>query len=334
MVQVSHQSLANDSQLTGKASTFPSCRANYFRVADTPKKEVSIAVAAFDTTGTNVMSIVSSGHEIDVTDTGSWTLMVPTSGTVEVNCNQRDYTAKAGEAIIVGPTRRRTRVSGPESEDFKGYLLKVRCSEVDSSEPNCDIFKFSTNSSNNAVTGVASTRYLLDYIFADLVAKPSILLEYNAASHVENLLRDQVRGLVGTCLDNEKGTPPLLSQRRVWEAERFMRVHFAEPLKLSEIASAINSNPRRLQAAFRHVTGMTPWTMLTSIRLEEARIRLLDSGPSGNVTSIAFDCGITHLGRFAKAYRTVYGESPHETLLRGKTKRENRSNVLEPSLPI
>ncbi|MBU6180330.1 MAG: hypothetical protein KGR69_11730 [Verrucomicrobia bacterium] len=38
------------------------------------------------------------------------------------------------------------------------------------------------------------------------------------------------------------------------------------------------------------------------------------SGGPGQVTRIAFDHGIAHLGRFPALYRSLFGELPRETL--------------------
>ena len=45
----------------------------------------------------------------------------------------------------------------------------------------------------------------------------------------------------------------------------------------------------------------------------------------GEITSIATGLGFTHLGRFSIAYREVFGESPSQTLRRGRAKLARRS---------
>lgn len=55
-----------------------------------------------------------------------------------------------------------------------------------------------------------------------------------------------------------------------------------------------------------------PQEVLAGFRLDAARIRLLSG--QGSVTTCALVSGITHLGRFATAYRRRFGESPRKTL--------------------
>jgi transcriptional regulator GlxA family with amidase domain len=40
--------------------------------------------------------------------------------------------------------------------------------------------------------------------------------------------------------------------------------------------------------------------------------------PGQTITSVAYDCGFGHLGEFAQNYRSRFGESPSETLRRGR----------------
>ena len=48
------------------------------------------------------------------------------------------------------------------------------------------------------------------------------------------------------------------------------------------------------------------------------RQHLLVARPTETVTSVAFDWGFSHLGRFAALYKACFGEQPSETLRRGR----------------
>jgi AraC family ethanolamine operon transcriptional activator len=74
---------------------------------------------------------------------------------------------------------------------------------------------------------------------------------------------------------------------------------------------------RRLRDAFTEVYGITPNRFFRTWALNDARLRLVNADPSGDtVTRIAADLGIGHVGRFAARYKSVYQESPSETLAR------------------
>ncbi|MCU0900398.1 MAG: helix-turn-helix domain-containing protein [Cypionkella sp.] len=83
-------------------------------------------------------------------------------------------------------------------------------------------------------------------------------------------------------------------------------------MSIAALARDLGCSYRSLEAAF-HEAGHPPrQSVLGAIRLDAARIRLLSGGPS--VTTCALECGITHLGRFAQAYRQRFGEYPADTL--------------------
>ena len=55
---------------------------------------------------------------------------------------------------------------------------------------------------------------------------------------------------------------------------------------------------------------------LKNLRLDRARMRLINSGLNANITQIAIMSGFGHLGNFAAEYKRRFGESPSETARR------------------
>lgn len=89
------------------------------------------------------------------------------------------------------------------------------------------------------------------------------------------------------------------------------------PWSVGELAEQVHLSVRALQLAFRRDTGDTPMRYLRRIRLTRVRATLLGGDPSDlTVTEVASRWGFTHLGHFAAAYRSQFGESPSETLHR------------------
>jgi AraC-like DNA-binding protein len=105
--------------------------------------------------------------------------------------------------------------------------------------------------------------------------------------------------------------------RTVRRAVRFIEEHAADPIGPVEIAAAAGLSPRGLQAAFSRALGTTPSDLLRGTRLEQARAELVAADPGlTSVARVARRWGFAHLGRFAAAYRTRFGELPSDTLRR------------------
>jgi AraC-like DNA-binding protein len=98
-------------------------------------------------------------------------------------------------------------------------------------------------------------------------------------------------------------------------ARDYIEANLTLPLRLEELALAVDADIRRLQRAFRDVFGMSPYRYLLCRRLLLARHRLRSKGArSSTVTQVAVKCGFGHLGRFSVDYRAMFGESPSVAL--------------------
>jgi AraC-like DNA-binding protein len=114
--------------------------------------------------------------------------------------------------------------------------------------------------------------------------------------------------------------PPavLLPRRaRLRAAVEYLHEHVAEPISVSDVASAAGLSVRATQETFQRHLGRTPMGYLQRVRLERVREELLRADPSvTSVQSVARRWGFSHLGRFSAAYRTAFGEYPRVTLAR------------------
>lgn len=106
--------------------------------------------------------------------------------------------------------------------------------------------------------------------------------------------------------------------RTVRHAVDFIESHLGEPMTVGDIAAAASVSERTLQQAFQGAFGMSPTAFLRERRLDRVRDELVDADPSDDtsVTEVAMRWGLTHMGRFAAAYRRRFGETPSQTLRR------------------
>jgi AraC family transcriptional regulator, ethanolamine operon transcriptional activator len=96
--------------------------------------------------------------------------------------------------------------------------------------------------------------------------------------------------------------------------EAFMREHAHTTVSLYDLSKAAGMAPRRLINAFDAITGCSPMSYLKRIRLNGAHRALQDAAQTRTVAQIATDFAFWHLGHFSADYRTMFGESPSETL--------------------
>lgn len=285
-------------------------------VPDTVAK-LSVATAILPVSGARLHHITSSGHMIEAEDTTSLSIMMPIVGALKVESGNADFRLVAGESLTLRPSRRRTQVAGSGGEPFEAIMFKVPANVFETMDGQTFPRRgsdFAAVEDTSKATG--PLRDFLRYLVCDLASPDSLLNNRSAGATAEALLWEHFRAFLArtdTTIPSSVQSSPS-SMRMVWAAIDFMRAHHADAITVSDIAAAVSTGPRNLQDAFRSCGNRSPIAMLSSIRMENVRLDLMTSDPSLSVTHIAMNCGFTHMGRFAKAYRDIYGEAPSQTL--------------------
>ncbi|MFD9741410.1 AraC family transcriptional regulator N-terminal domain-containing protein [Umezawaea sp. NPDC059074] len=91
-------------------------------------------------------------------------------------------------------------------------------------------------------------------------------------------------------------------------AIRRIRDHYAEVLRVEDLAALASMSPSSFHRHFRAVTSMTPIQYQKSIRLHEARARLLAS--PGDVAGVGYSVGYDSPSQFSREYRRAFGVPP------------------------
>ena len=108
----------------------------------------------------------------------------------------------------------------------------------------------------------------------------------------------------------------VISRRDVVElAEACYRADPAGSISIARLCRIVGLSERGLRNAFYDVRGMSPKRSLLRDRLHGVRRALRNQrARDTTVTSVATDYGFYELGRFAGAYKELFGEAPSETL--------------------
>ena len=86
-------------------------------------------------------------------------------------------------------------------------------------------------------------------------------------------------------------------------------------LRISDLCVAGNISRRALELSFRERLGISPSAFLKRMRLYQAyRDLTAATGVERTVGDVMDTVGLSHVGRFAQEYRTLFGELPSQTL--------------------
>ena len=103
--------------------------------------------------------------------------------------------------------------------------------------------------------------------------------------------------------------------RALKQAEDYLLAHVDEHVSIIDLCLATGVSDRVLRYVFEDTLGMSPMRYLKVRRLNGVRRALKAADPATNdVTTIAGEWGLWHLGHFSADYKGMFGELPSETL--------------------
>jgi AraC family transcriptional regulator len=123
--------------------------------------------------------------------------------------------------------------------------------------------------------------------------------------------------------DRKTAPTGLLSRRQISRLYAMAMESTGETPGLGDFADELDMCARSLATAIRRTTGMTFRTFVAGIRLEKAKILLLDGGLV--IKQVAFDCGFKSSASFTAAFRKATGMTP--AVYRGPARSGQQSDT-------
>ena len=93
-------------------------------------------------------------------------------------------------------------------------------------------------------------------------------------------------------------------------AVRFLDAHFAEPLRVEQVAASVFLSPDRFTEVFARTMGRTPRDYIRHLRVERARLLLATTGLS--VAEVGQAAGFGEAAYFTRVFRAATGTTPRE----------------------
>lgn len=104
---------------------------------------------------------------------------------------------------------------------------------------------------------------------------------------------------------------------QVKRAIRWIRIHFAEPMRIEALAALAGMSETSLHRHFKAVTAMSPLQYQKQVRLQEARNLLFGRGR--DVAGVGFAVGYDSPSQFSREYSRLFGQPPGRDLERLKS---------------
>ena len=151
--------------------------------------------------------------------------------------------------------------------------------------------------------------------------KPEMIAHREVARALE---QDILYALV-TCLTADDVDDATAARRRHWNImvrfEEALEKRFGSALHMADVRALIGVPERTLRMCCAEILGMGPNRYLRLRRLSTVHAVLRRADPTtASVADLARRFGFSELGRFAAAYRKVFGETPSATLCRSRAR--------------
>ncbi len=113
--------------------------------------------------------------------------------------------------------------------------------------------------------------------------------------------------------------------QRVAKAIDWLKVNYASPLRIEDLASRVQMSTSSLHHHFRKLTAMSPLQYQKWMRLNEAKRLMLNEAM--DATSAAFQVGYESPSQFNREYSRMFGISPKRDVvtLRGEAERRKQA---------
>ena len=98
--------------------------------------------------------------------------------------------------------------------------------------------------------------------------------------------------------------------RRIKKVEQYISEHYAEAIRLEDLAALAGMAPSAFSRFFHQRTGRTVVDYITDIRLGNAARLLVDT--TQNVSEVCYSCGFNNLSNFNRVFKAKRGYTPRD----------------------
>jgi AraC-like DNA-binding protein len=112
---------------------------------------------------------------------------------------------------------------------------------------------------------------------------------------------------------------------QIGRAIRRIRSHYAEAIRVEDLATVAGMSVTSFRRHFRGITSMTPIQYQKQIRLQAARARLMSAAE--DVAQVGFAVGYDSPSQFSREYRRLFGRPPGKD---GQSLRSSNGTVESP----
>ncbi|HEX2010431.1 MAG TPA: AraC family transcriptional regulator [Roseateles sp.] len=199
------------------------------------------------------------------------------------------------------------------AEPFLGLLLKLDARSIVQQAAEMDLPPLSREQASGAISLSPLAPHLLDAVLrlVRLLDEPQLCATVAPLIQQEIMVRllssphgPYLRQLVAA------GSP----SHQIAQAMAWLKQNFVHDVLMDELAARVHMSPSTFRLHFRNVAGMSPLQYQKQLRLQEARLLMLNQAL--DASSTATRVGYESASQFSRDYSRLFGEPPQRDIQR------------------
>lgn len=220
------------------------------------------------------------------------------SGKRRLSCNGTEYVIETGDIIFFNP------------------LQNHACEAIDNEKLDYRCLNIKPEVMRRVTKEITGQDYLPSFVSpVSYRSEHSTLLHHlhqMIMSEISDLEKEETFYFLLQQLIEEYTMTEQDSQKRGTKQEienvcNYLEVHFAEQIKLEDLATIANMNKYSLLRSFTRILGITPYRYLQTVRINEAKSRLEQGG---KLLDVAIDTGFIDQSHFSNFFKDFIGLTP------------------------
>lgn len=126
---------------------------------------------------------------------------------------------------------------------------------------------------------------------------------------------DEIIGLACIARNMDDAPDKLRPYMEMNEVLEYVREHYAEPIRIEDLAAVMNLSPSQFERRFKKVFQITPTKHILNVRIRAACHQL--STTNDTIASVGLDAGFYDHSHFSRNFQKAMGISPSEYRERG-----------------
>lgn len=232
------------------------------------------------------------------------------SGKGRFQCLGNDYELKHGDAFFIFPGELVRYVSNP-NDPWRYRWVAFKGDQVDSMLTRLGISNYRPVLHSEGKPRVATLLHQM----AQTLHRGLPNCDLQTSGYMRLLLAEFVSET--PTRDTQRNAPIPDGKQQVNQAIRWLTLQYSQPISIEQMAQTLGYHRTHLSKLFKQDTGMSPMEFLHNIRMERAKLLLLEVL---TIEQVASSVGFTDALYFSKQFKKFTSMSPTEYRNRQSTK--------------